>query len=344
MAQPLILPNPENATLAELHTAAAAGSVATAKRCLAIIMLLTGSPREQVLRAAEASEASVRRWVQAFNARGIDGLIVHRPGRPRRIPPQMVEPLRATIERPELVDRTFWTATAFHGYLKSEYRIECSYETVRRFFMEQGFRLQVPRPWPERQEEPAVQERRRDYLENLARWAQDQEVDLWFADETGVEGEPRPYRRWAPKGSEPRVVHNGDHIRMNVLGMVCPRSGEFFAIEASHCDTDVFQAFLDAANRSIHPTRRRNIVILDNAGWHKSAALNWGNFEPQYLPPYSPDLNPIEWVWLVMKKKWLNNIHCKTVEALIQRLDLALLDFIENPASVAAITAKGILQ
>jgi transposase len=245
---------------------------------------------------------------------------------------------------PERAGRTFWTAKAFHGFLKSEHRIECGYETVRRFFREQGFRLLVPRPWPERQEAPEVQQKREGFRRNLEVWAQAPDVELWFSDETGVEGEPRPYRRWAPKGSEPHVAHNGDHIRMNALGMVCPRNGEFFAIEASHCDTDVFQAFLDTANRTIRPTRRRNILIIDNASWHKSAGLRWGAFEPQYLPPYSPDLNPIEWLWLVMKKKWFNNIHCKTVDTLIERLDKALLDFIENPQAVAAITNAGILH
>jgi hypothetical protein len=83
---------------------------------------------------------------------------------------------------------------------------------------------------------------------------------------------PNLERGWAIKGSKPQVVHNGDHIRLNIFGTVCPRSGEFFAIEASHCDTDVFQVFLDEAARKIslpgheislslttpHGTRERN--------------------------------------------------------------------------------------
>ena len=81
------------------------------------------------------------------------------------------------------------------------------------------------------------------------------------------------------------MIHNGDHIRLSILGAVCPRSGEFFALEASHCDTDIFQVFLDEAAKSITPTRKRNILILDNASWHKRKSLNWHFFEPLYLPP-----------------------------------------------------------
>ena len=65
-------------------------------------------------------------------------------------------------------------------------------------------------------------------------------------------------RGWAIKGSKPRAVHNGDHVRLNILGAVCPGTGEFFAVEAGHCDTDAFQAFLDEAARSLAPGKKRN--------------------------------------------------------------------------------------
>jgi transposase len=138
------------------------------------------------------------------------------------------------------------------------------------------------------------------------------------------------------EGSKPRVVHNGDHVRVNILGTVCPRTGEFFAIEASHCDTEVFQIFLDEAAKSIAPTRKRNIFILDNASWHRRKSLNWHFFEPLYLPPYSPDFNPIERIWLIMKAEHFVNIHCRNRAALIERADHALCDLMDNPKKVAS--------
>ena len=341
MPQRLLQPNPENASLAELRTAMDVGSSTTSRRCLAMLLLIMGASRAQVLETVEKTEDTVRNWIKRFNARGIDGLIERRPGAPRKIPCDKTAELREALEHPERNGRTFWTATAFHGFLKTEHRIECGYETVRRFFHEQGFALKVPRPWPARQSEERVQKARQQYRADLAQWCEDEDVDIWFADETGVEGEPRAYRRWAPKGSQPRVARNGDHIRMNVVGAVCPRTGEFFAIEVSHCDTEMFQVFLHEANRCIKPRRKRNILIVDNASWHLSKRLDWHLFEPHFLPPYSPDLNPIEWLWLVMKKTWLNNIHCKTLDELIARLDQALLDLINNPQQVAQ-TVTGI--
>ena len=83
---------------------------------------------------------------------------------------------------------------------------------------------------------------------------------------------------------------------MNVTGVVKPRTGEFYALEFSHSDTTIFQVFLEHANRDISFERPRNLLILDNASWHKSKSLDWGRFEPIFFPLHSPDLNPIETV------------------------------------------------
>ena len=206
-----------------------------------------------------------------------------------------------------------------------------------RLLHEKGYVLKVPQPWPDRQDE----ELREKFLVRLRTLAEDKDVELWYGDETGIDGEPRPRRGWAIKGSKPRVVHNGDHVRLNILGTVCPRTGEFFAIEASHCDTDVFQVFLDEAAGSIAPTRKRTILILDNASWHKRKSLNWHFFEPLYLPPYSPDFNPIERIWLIMKAEYFTNIHCRNKAALIERADQALCELMDNPTKVASGLPSG---
>ena len=333
MAQRRLTPNPDNASLEDLQAAMRAGNKETYRRCIVMIMLLTGSPRDQIMRAFGLCESTIQKLIRAFNAYGVDGLIAKkRPGRTPRITGEQKEQIFEEFEEPGRANRTFWTATAFHGHITAKYHVECSYQTLVRLLHEKGYALKVPQPWPDRQDETL----REEFRTRLALLAEDPEVDLWYSDETGIEGEPKPRRSWALKGSKPRVVHNGDHIRLTILGTVCPRSGEFFAIEASHCDTDVFQVFLDETASSITPTRKRNILILDNASWHKRKSLNWHFFEPLYLPPYSPDFNPIERIWLIMKAEHFPNIHCKNRAALIERADHALCDLMDNPTKVAS--------
>jgi len=63
---------------------------------------------------------------------------------------------------------------------------------------------------------------------------------------------------------------------------------------------------------------------MDNASWHKRKTTHRHNGQPMYLTPYSPDLNPIERIWLTIKARWFNNHICKTEEKLLERLDQAI--------------------
>jgi len=340
MARALLKPNPDNASIHELKETGRVGSNETALRCTAIQMLIVGISRAQVCQALIVTERALRKWIGAFNDKGVDGLIVKkRPGRTAMLLGKQAEQLTQLIEDPERADRTFWTAKAFHGYISKAYQVQCSYETVVRFFHRQGFALKVPQPWPDRQDEA----QRNTFRQQLKDLCEDPNVDLWFADESGFEGDPRPRRRWDRKGHKTRVTKNGDHLRMNVMGMVCPRTGEFFAIETSHSDSETFQAFLDEASKYVDLKKRQNILILDNASWHRRKSMKWHGWQPMYLPPYSPDLNVIERIWLVMKARWFNNYVCRNVHQLIERLDQAILDVIDNPDQTQKTAAIGTL-
>jgi transposase len=340
MARPLLIPYPENASIEELKQVARIGSNETAIRCTAIQMLLAGADRELVCNSLLITNRALRKWINRFNHSGVDGIIVKkRPGRTEIIRPEQKNELTELIDQPQQADRTFWTAKAFHGYISDVYQVECSYRTVVRFFHKQGFALKTPQPWSDKQDEQL----REKFLQELEQLFNQPDVDIWFADESGFEGDPRPRRRWDKKGRKTRITKNGGHLRMNVIGMVCPRTGQFFAIEASHSDSATYQAFLDEADKTVSFQRTNNVLIMDNASWHRKTTTNWHGWQPKYLPPYSPDLNPIERIWNIMKARWFNNHVCKNEEKLLERLDLAILDIIDNPKSTQKTTAIGTL-
>jgi len=191
----------------------------------------------------------------------------------------------------------------------------------------------VPHRWPERQDEAE----REAFLQRLVLLRQEPDVELWYADECGVEGDPCPRRRWTARGSRPRVPYLGDHIRANVVGAVCPATGHSFAMVFDAMNTDCFQCFLDQLAQTIPPEPgKRRILLLDNASWHKAERLQWHHFERQFLPTYSPDFNPIERLWLRLKADYFSNFIARTPEQLTQRLLTALKAFIDDPSTVAS--------
>ena len=122
MARPLLIPNPENATIQELKQVSRVGSNETAARCTAIQMLLAGADRDLVCNALLVTKRALRKWINRFNHAGVDGLIVKkRPGRMAIINDQQASELTDLIDQPQQADRTFWTAKAFHGYISKAY-------------------------------------------------------------------------------------------------------------------------------------------------------------------------------------------------------------------------------
>ena len=123
--------------------------------------------------------------------------------------------------------------------------------------------------------------------------------EVWFYDESGFACDMKPRRQWAKRGSKPIYYYRGNHVRCNLLGAVCPSNGELETLIMPYTNSDIFQIFLDHMKNVTN--NRRIILVMDNASWHKTKSLNWNNIIPVYIPPYSPDLNPIEELWKVIK-------------------------------------------
>ena len=141
----------------------------------------------------------------------------------------------------------------------------------------------------------------------------------------------------------PTQGYYGGHVRQNVVGAVNPGSGQLVSLIVPHCDTEVFQAFLDTMAKETEAQKhgkRRVCLVIDNAGWHKTKRLNWHHIEPVYLPPYSPDFNPIERVWQYLKchgmAGYLSNKVAELCEKLFQEVK-ALLDDPETIRSVSTV-------
>lgn len=308
-------------------------------RFAAIRALLMGIARPTVCEMFFRSDRMVRLWIVSFNKGGIDALRTRsKPGRPRKAKLERVRDLLLPVlENPAQAGQVHWTGVKLHGHLKEKLAIELGYRTTLRWLHELDFNLRVPRPWPERQDP----QQREAFQGKLRGWAADtDQYELWFQDESGVEGDPRPRRRWSQPGKPRTVPYLGDHIRQNVIGSVCPQTGALFSLIVDGVDTDVFQFFLNEFALAVPKKEgKRQLLIMDNASWHKAAHLDWHHFEPVYLPPYSPDFNPIERLWLRLKADWFWDFIARTNQALTDRLVIALKSFIDNQPKTQSVCA-----
>jgi putative transposase len=132
-------------------------------------------------------------------------------------------------------------------------------------------------------------------------------IELWFMDEARIGQKGRVTRVWYQKGARPRGPHEHRFASAHLFGAVCPKRGEGVALvlpEVSTAAMDVFLAELAA----VVPAGTHAVLVLDRAGWHISQRLRVpSNLTLVHLPPYSPELNPVERVWLYLRERWLSH-------------------------------------
>jgi transposase len=148
---------------------------------------------------------------------------------------------------------------------------------------------------------------------------------------------------WFKKGSAPTVKSFPGRFKASYSGFVIPETGELFVAtpETFNYETTIssIRKFLTAKPL---PEGKHYVLIMDNAPWHKKT-LRLVDTEKQtdyadisskvsflMLPPYSPDLNPIEQVWRITRKENTHNTFFPTLSALKETVDNAFKEW-ETP-------------
>ena len=310
------------------------------RRLNAMHLLLLGAAYDVVLRNSRCSERTMRLWISRFNQLGIDGLIYRpRPGRPRLLDGDTVRnEILPVVDDPSKAGELHWTAVKLTGWLRAQKGFEISYRTVVRYLHEQDYARRIPRPVPEPPDRGEWLKQRDECAQRLQSLLDDPSAVVFFGDEAGFEGDPRPRHKWVKRGSRPTQGYYGGHLRRNVVGAVEPATGRLVSLIVAHCNTEVFQAFLDTMAGEIPPEEGKQVhLVLDNAGWHKSACLNWHHIKPVYLSPYSPDFNPIERLWQQLKGNAMAGYLTNDGEALTDKLLDSLQGMLNEPKLVRSV-------
>ncbi len=158
---------------------------------------------------------------------------------------------------------------------------------------------------------------------------QDAGVDLWATDEVHFQQHGSRCRMWIPPEiKDPILLHAPTRKSVGYFGAVRLRDGRFvFRLETEKFNGPSFFHFLRQLRRASLGSGRRVVVITDNARYHHSRLHKpWrekqaGRFELDFLPPYSPELNPIERVWKLTRRLCLHNRYFKDLKYVISAVD-----------------------
>lgn len=114
-------------------------------------------------------------------------------------------------------------------------------------------------------------------------------------------------RMWAPTGSRPTAVKQTRYEWLYLYAAVEPATGHSVALQAPSVNAATFNVFLKMLAAELDP-KDHAVLIMDQAGWHKARALTIpDNISVLFLPPYSPELNPVERLWDYLRQHHLAN-------------------------------------
>ena len=150
-------------------------------------------------------------------------------------------------------------------------------------------------------------------------------VRLMFQDEAGFGRINKPRSCWCPSGIRPSVPCH--HIReyRYAYGAVDPISGDSFFLVLPYCNTICMNVFL----KMLSVKYRKDIIILacDGAAWHKANHLEIpDNIQIVFIPPYTPEMNPIEQIWRELRSKGFRNEIFNSLNDVIDRLCRVISD------------------
>ena len=309
------------------------------KRLNAIHLLLICAAYEVVQRNSRVSLRTFRLWISRFNQSGIDGLS-YRPqcGRPRLLSSEAVsDTILPLVDEPSQAGQTHWTARKLCGHLNEHYDLKINYRTLVRYLHEHDYKRKIPRPMPVPKDPEKWEEQREEFAGELLNLLENPNAKVFFGDEAGFEGDPRPRAKWTKRGSRPTQGYYGSHVRKNVVGAVNPADGNIVSLIVHHNNTDVFQVFLNTMAKEVPAADGEIWLILDNASWHKSKSLNWHHIKPKFLPAFSPDFNPIERLWQHLKSHYLAGYLTNSSEELSEKILTSIQDLLANPEIVSSV-------
>lgn len=134
-----------------------------------------------------------------------------------------------------------------------------------------------------------------------------EDVEIWFQDEARIGQRGTVTRIWARKGSRPRVIRQQQFEYAYLFGAFCPQKDLSAGLVLPQVGKICMQKHLEEIAKQIAP-KKHGVIVFDKATWHTSKKLNIPkNISLLPLPVASPELNPAEQVWQVLRDRYLAN-------------------------------------
>src|SRR6266567_8242298 len=338
------------ATIKDLHSrlqhAYRRNDVRLVRRTTVLIDLLVHHVPVAVLcERWDLSPACIYGWQQAFLLRGLDSLVSsHGGGRRPKLAPKQKRRFVELIDAGPLVvgcETACWTSVLIRVLIWREFGVLYNCQYVCTLLHNLGFSFQKARFVSDHLDAARRQHWLQQEWPRILRAAQRRKGLILFEDEASFAQWGSLSYTWARRGQQPEVKTSGKRKGYKVFGAIEYCSGRLFyqGIEGRF-NSESSQGFLQMI---VEQTTQPLFLIHDGARYHTSAATqaflaaHRDRITVEPLPSYSPDYNPIEYLWKKTKKRATHNQYFKEFAALTVSVDKALAYFATHPDTVLGL-------
>ena len=294
-----------------------------------VLLYAEGKRTEEIARSLACSTATAIRAANHYMAEGFAGLVDRRcENGEEKVDDDMRAALAVLVRtRPQQYgwERSTWTTELFVKQLEEMTHIRLSITTVGRLLHEMDARWGKPRPivlcpWPKRQKTKRIHE-----IDALIDNLPPDEV-AYYQDEVDIHLNPKIGWEWMFAGEQNDVVTPGNNVKRCVAGGLNAKTHRLLWVVGDRRNSDLFIQFLRTV-RQAHPAAKRIHLIVDNCKAHTSQKVQkalkeefQGTLELHFLPPYSPEHNPIERLWGELHANVPRNHRCKNIDELLEQV------------------------
>ncbi|MGR5369150.1 IS630 family transposase, partial [Photobacterium damselae] len=320
-------------------------SIQMKMRLLALAHFKDGHSRTQIAKFLKVSRTSVNKWVQTFLEEGLDGLKEKpRTGRPPLLTPKQREQLSQYIkDKAHDTQGGRLTGADIHAYIVKEFGKYYHPDSIYYLLNHMGFAWITSRSKHPQQSQAIQEDFKKFKFETILKIPGHialKNVDIWFQDEARFGQQNTTTRLWAERGTRPRAVKQQQFEYAYLFGSICPQKGIGEAIVVPWVNKDIMIEHLKQIS-SVTEKGRHAIVIMDGAGWHtEDIADDFQNISIIKLPPYSPELNPIEQVWSWLRQHYLANQSFSDYEDIVSKVCSAWNSFLECSTRVTKMCSR----
>jgi transposase len=319
-------------------------------RVQAIVLAKRGETAGRIAVSLGCSRRAVQTWVTAYNGGGLDALKDRpRPGRAPILPRHEEGRFLERIDAPPRPEDGVCTLRGadIRLILEREFEARYSLDGVYKLLHRLDYSSLMPRPQHEGADpelQAIFQEVVLDQIQAIEEAHPGEQVQVWHEDEARFGQQGTLTRVWARRGSRPRRVRQNGRTSLYVLTAVCAAVGAVAGLIAPELNTAVVNLFLEQLSRQLAPGVHA-VLLWDNAGYHVSRDLVVpSNVSLIGLPPYSPELNPVENLWHYLRAHHWSNAIYRDYEALLEAATESWRKVCMEPEKVRSICAAPYLE